>query len=114
MALYFHGTAGNTGQLYVKVNGSKVLYDGDAGNLARAGWQPWNIELASFGTNLQSVTTLAIGIDDNGVSGTLYFDDIRLYSYSRQFITPALSIKAPAETPLGFLNIQPEFFVFSG
>jgi hypothetical protein len=27
---------------------------------------------------------------------------------------PALSIKAPAETPLGFLNMQPEFLVFNG
>ena len=89
LALYFHGTSGNTGQLYAKINGFKVVYDGDAGNLARTGWQAWNIDLASFGTDLQSVTTLAIGIDDNGASGTLYFDDIRLYSYSRQFITPA-------------------------
>ncbi|MCH8120385.1 MAG: hypothetical protein IIC00_11735 [Planctomycetes bacterium] len=82
LVLYFHGTAGNTGQLYVKVNGSKVVYDGDASNLARTGWQAWNIELASFGTNLQSVTTLAIGIDGNGAGGTLYFDDIRLYARS--------------------------------
>ncbi len=88
LALYFHGTAGNTGQLYAKVNGSKVVYDGDASNLAQAGWQAWNIELASFGVNLQSVTTLGIGIDGNGAGGTLYFDDIRLYSYSRQLITP--------------------------
>jgi len=89
LALYFHGTAGNTGQLYVKVNGSKVVYDGDAADIQRTGWQAWNIDLASFGTSLQSVTTLAIGIDGNGTSGTLYFDDIRLYPYSRQFITPA-------------------------
>ncbi|MCH7559101.1 MAG: metallophosphoesterase [Planctomycetes bacterium] len=82
LALYFHGTAGNTGQLYVKVNGSKVVYDGDASNLARTRWQAWNIELASFGTNLQSVTTLAIGIDGSGAGGTLYFDDIRLYARS--------------------------------
>ncbi|MCH7559369.1 MAG: LamG domain-containing protein [Planctomycetes bacterium] len=88
LALYFFGTAGNTGQLYVKVNGSKVVYDGDAADIQRAGWQAWNIELASFGVDLQSVTTLAIGIDDNGASGTLYFDDIRPYPYSRQFITP--------------------------
>ena len=89
LALYFHGTAGNTGQLYVKINGSKVPYDGEASNLARTVWQPWNIELASFGMDLQSVTTLAIGVDGSGASGTLYFDDIRLYSYSREFITPA-------------------------
>jgi len=89
LTLYFYGTAGNTGQLYVKVNGSKVVYDGDAADIQIAGWQPWNIELALFGVDLQSVTTLAIGIDDNGASGTLYFDDIRPYPYSRQFITPA-------------------------
>jgi hypothetical protein len=74
--------------LYVEVNGSKVVYDGDAADIQRAGWQAWNIELASFGTNLQSVTTLSIGIDGNGASGTLYFDDFRLYAYSPEFITP--------------------------
>ncbi len=31
------------------------------------------------GLNLQNVTTMAIGIDGNGASGTLYLDDIRLY-----------------------------------
>ncbi len=89
LAVHFHGIVGNTGQLYVKVNGSKVVYDGDAADIQRAGWQAWNIELASFGVDLQSVTTLAIGIDDNGASGILYFDDFRLYPYSREFITPA-------------------------
>jgi len=83
LVLYFHGSPGNTGQLYAKVNGSKVVYDGDAADMQR-GWQPWNIELA-----LQSVTTLAIGIDGNGASGTLYFDDIRLYARSPEFVTPA-------------------------
>ncbi|MHC4510886.1 MAG: LamG domain-containing protein, partial [Planctomycetota bacterium] len=29
-----------------------------------------------------------IGIDGNGAAGTLYVDDIRLYAYSRQLITP--------------------------
>ncbi len=88
LALWFHGTAGNTGQLYVNINDTKVPYDSDASNLALAGWQPWNIDLTSLGVSLQSVTTLAIGIDGNGANGILYFDDIRLYSYSRQFITP--------------------------
>ncbi|MHC4486891.1 MAG: LamG-like jellyroll fold domain-containing protein, partial [Planctomycetota bacterium] len=80
LVLYFHGTEGNTGQLYVKVNGTKIVYDGNAGNLALAGWQVWNIDLASVGTNLQNVTTLSIGIDGNGASGTLYVDDIGLYA----------------------------------
>jgi len=77
--LYFHGTEGNTGQLYVKVNGSKVVYNGDAGDIAKAEWQQWNIDLASLGIDLQNVMKLSIGIDGNGASGTLYIDNIRLY-----------------------------------
>jgi len=88
LTLWFQGTAGNTGQLYVKINNSKILYSGEAGNIARAGWQPWNIDLAASGLNLQSVSSLAIGIDGNGASGALHVDDIRLYPYERQFITP--------------------------
>jgi hypothetical protein len=79
LVLYFHGVEGNTGQLYVKLNGSKVVYDGDAGDIAKPQWKHWNIELASVGVNLQNVTKLSIGIDDNGAGGTLYVDDIRLY-----------------------------------
>jgi len=84
LVLYFHGTEGNTGQLYVKINGSKLVYDGDATDIAKAEWKQWNIDLASVGTNLQNVTTLSIGIDGNGASGTLYFDDIRLYRLAPQ------------------------------
>ncbi len=79
LVLYFHGTAGNTGQLYVKVNGSKVVYDCDAADIEQVQWNQWNIDLASLGVDLQIVTTLAIGIDDNGAGGTLYFDDIGVY-----------------------------------
>ncbi len=79
LVLYFHGAEGNTGQLYVKVNGSKVVYDGDAADIAKPRWKQWNIDLASLGAGLQNVTKLAIGIDGNGASGTLYVDDIRLY-----------------------------------
>ncbi|GAG17963.1 unnamed protein product, partial [marine sediment metagenome] len=46
LVLYFHGTPGNTGQLYVKVNSSKVPYDGDAADIARPRWKQWNIDLA--------------------------------------------------------------------
>jgi len=80
LVLYFYGDAGNTGQLYAKINGSKVVYGGDAGDIAKVQWQQWNIDLAALNVNLQNVTKLSIGIDDNGVSGTLYLDDIRLYA----------------------------------
>jgi hypothetical protein len=79
LVLYFHGTPGNTGQLYVKVNGAKVLYDGDAADIVKPRWKQWSIDLASFGVDPQNVTNMIIGIDGNGASGTLYFDNIRLY-----------------------------------
>ncbi|MHC4630051.1 MAG: discoidin domain-containing protein [Planctomycetota bacterium] len=79
LVVYFHGTEGNTGQLYAKINGSKVVYGGDAADITRLFWQPWSIDLASLGLNLQSITKLAIGIDGNGAAGTLYVDDIGLY-----------------------------------
>ena len=79
LVLYFRGTEGNTGQLYVKVNASKVVYPGDAADIAKAQWKQWNINLAPLGVDLQNVTKLSIGIDGNGASGTLYIDDIRLY-----------------------------------
>ena len=89
LSLWFYGDAASTpGQLYVKINGVQVLYDGDATNLTRTAWQVWNIELALFATDLQNVTTIAIGVQGNDAAGTLLFDDIRLYALARQLITP--------------------------
>jgi len=80
LSLWFYGDPSNTAaQMYVKVNGTKVAYDGNAGNLLLPSWQVWSIDLASVGANLQNVTTLSIGIDGNGASGKLLFDDIGLY-----------------------------------
>jgi hypothetical protein len=87
LGLWFHGAAGNMGQLYVKINDVKIPYDGDADNLALTAWQAWNIDLAASGVGVQQVTSLAIGIDGGG-SGILYVDDIRLYADSRELITP--------------------------
>ncbi|MHC4496098.1 MAG: hypothetical protein ACYSYM_09780, partial [Planctomycetota bacterium] len=79
LSLWFAGADTNVaGQLYVKVNGVQVNYDGDAGNLALTAWQSWNIDLASIGVNLGSVASLAIGIQGPGATGTLLLDDIRL------------------------------------
>ncbi len=79
LSLWFFGETGNTGQIYLKINGFKIPYNGDAGNLGAATWQPWNIDLTSVGVNLQSVTSLAIGVEGFGAKGTLLLDDIRLY-----------------------------------
>ncbi len=79
LTIHFRGKVGNTGQLYVKINNTKVPYDGDPADLARMIWQTWNIDLSKVAGNLTSVTKLTIGIEGANASGTLYIDDIHLY-----------------------------------
>jgi len=84
LSLWFYGDPNNSvaEQLYVKLNGSKLVYDGDAANLKQGMWKRWSIDLASFGVNLSNVTELSIGLERSGVAGgkgVVYFDDIRLY-----------------------------------
>ena len=80
LSLWFYGDPTNKpGQLYVKINNVQVNYDGDASNLTLSEWQRWDIDLASVGTNLQSVTSLAIGVESFGANGTMLLDSIRLY-----------------------------------
>jgi hypothetical protein len=55
------------------------LYTEPATNLAIQGWQVWNIDLASVGTNLQSVAGLAVGVEGLGAAGTLFLDEIGLH-----------------------------------
>jgi len=93
LTLWFYGDPTNAvEQMYVKLNGYKVIYDGEADNITRTGWQPWNIDLATFEVDLSNVTELSIGFERSGASGgsgMVLFDDIRLYPFERQFITPA-------------------------
>ena len=92
LTLRFYGDPANAlQQMYVKINGIKVLYDGSAENLRRPKWQMWYIDLASLGVNLSNVATLTIGferIGGAGGQGKVLLDGIRLYSYNRQLITP--------------------------
>jgi len=87
LSLWFHGQLDNTGQLYVAINGTKVVYDGDAADIARAQWQPWNIDLSTVGANLNSVSELSVGVQGAG-SGVVYIDDIRLYAKDVVKVTP--------------------------
>ncbi|NQV35677.1 MAG: LamG domain-containing protein, partial [Phycisphaeraceae bacterium] len=89
LSIAFHGTAGNTGTLYVKINGVKLTYPRDASNIALGVWQAWNIDLSTVSTNLQSVTKMAIGVDGSGASGMVLIDDIRLHAETGEVITPA-------------------------
>ncbi|MHC4518218.1 MAG: LamG-like jellyroll fold domain-containing protein, partial [Planctomycetota bacterium] len=88
LAIAFAGAVGNGGQLYVKINGVKVAYDGDAGDIASVSWLAWNIDLSTVGGNLSSVTSLTIGIEGAGAAGVVYIDDIRLYPQAPEYYTP--------------------------
>jgi len=89
LTLWFYGDASNdansTEQMYMKVNGAKIPYDGDMSDVREESWHEWSIDLASFGVSLQSVTEISIGFGDEdntttpGGSGVVYFDDVRLY-----------------------------------
>jgi hypothetical protein len=88
LALAFYGDPDNTGQMYLKINNTKVPYNGKGEDLKRTQWQAWNIDLAATGANLQSVTKIALGIDGAGAAGMLYFDNLRLYPIPGEMITP--------------------------
>ncbi|NQV31224.1 MAG: LamG domain-containing protein, partial [Phycisphaeraceae bacterium] len=78
LVLHVRGEADNTGQLYCKINGTKVAYNGDPTDISSPAWRAWEIDLASVGVNLTNITTLTLGIEA-GQSGVIYIDDIRLY-----------------------------------
>mgnify|MGYP000142831050 CR=1 FL=1 len=90
LSLYFYGAAGNTGQLYAKINGTKIAYDGPAVNLARPSWQLWSIDLSQAG-NVSNVRSLTIGIEGAGAKGVVYIDDIRLYPEVLSYISPDIT-----------------------
>jgi len=78
LAISFYGDVDNSGgQLYVKINGTKVGA-GAAIDLTLASWQVWTIDLVATGANLSNVTQLTIGVEGAGANGVLYVDDVRL------------------------------------
>jgi len=100
LSLYFYGDPGNdateTEQMYVGLedntgSGSyaEVRY-GDHGesmnDIKQAQWHEWNIALTDFtGVDANNIKKVYIGFGDRndpvaGGSGTVYFDDLRLYA----------------------------------
>ncbi|MCK4291555.1 MAG: discoidin domain-containing protein [Planctomycetes bacterium] len=88
LSLQFYGdpdnAAGATEQMYVKLNGTKIVYDGDMADIKEPWWHEWLIDLTDFAINLANVTQISIGFGNEGSgtpggSGTVHFDEIRLY-----------------------------------
>jgi len=74
--------------MYVILDGSAKIYHDDPNATLIDTWTEWIIPLQEFayeGIDLTGVNTIGIGFGDkdnpqqNGGSGTMYFDDIRLY-----------------------------------
>jgi len=88
LSIWFRGDSANaTETLYVALNGNAVVNHDNPDAAQITTWTQWNIDLQAFadqGVNLTNVNTIAIGLGDKnnplaGGSGTMYFDDIRLY-----------------------------------
>jgi hypothetical protein len=91
LTIWFRGDSANAAEtLYVALNGNAIVTN-DNPNAAQVDtWTEWNIDLsapggfADQGVNLANVNTIALGLGNKnnpvaGGSGTMYFDDIRLY-----------------------------------
>jgi hypothetical protein len=88
LSLWFRGSSANSAErMYVALNGNAVVYNDDTAATQKGGWNRWVIDLQAFadqGVNLANVNTITIGIGTKGSpaaggTGTMYFDDIRLY-----------------------------------
>ncbi|UCF16931.1 MAG: hypothetical protein JSW59_05620, partial [Phycisphaerales bacterium] len=103
LVLWFHGSAGSavTEQMYVRINGAKVVYPGDAADVARPRWKQWNIDLAALGIDLSNVTELTIGLERTGATGgagTVFIDDILLYRLAPEVVVPSEEVWIEAES----------------
>ncbi len=102
LVLWFHGSPGNavTEQMYVKLNGARVVYPGGAADIAEPRWKQWNIDLAALGISLSSVTELSIGFERTGAiggTGTVFIDEILLYRFAPEIVVPSEEIWIEAE-----------------
>ncbi len=88
LSLWFRGAPANAAdRMFVALNGTAVVYNDDASATQISGWKQWVIDLSAFGglgVDLTNVNTITIGIGTKnspaaGGTGTMYFDDIRLY-----------------------------------
>jgi hypothetical protein len=88
LTIWFRGNSDNAAEtLYVALNGSAVVNHDNPDAAQITAWTEWTIDLQAFadqGVNLANVNTIALGLGNRnnpvaGGSGTMYFDDIRLY-----------------------------------
>jgi len=84
LTIWFRGNSANTVEtLYVTLNSSARIDNDNPDSATVTRWTPWNIDLQKFadqGVNLSNVNSITLGLSSvTGGTGTMYFDDIRLY-----------------------------------
>ena len=88
LTIWFRGDLANAAEtLYVALNGNAIVTNDNLDAAQVTTWTQWTIDLQAFagqGVNLANVNTIALGLGNKknpvaGGSGTMYFDDIRLY-----------------------------------
>jgi len=89
LTIWFRGISANAAEtLYVALNGSAVVNHENPDAAQTGAWTELSIPLQAFadqGVNLANVNTISLGLGNKsnpvaGGSGTMYFDDIRLYA----------------------------------
>ena len=85
LIIWFRGEPSNAAEtLYVALNDNAVVNHDNPDAALINSWTQWNIGLQDFadqGVNLNNVTSITIGLSSvTGGTGTMYFDDIRLYA----------------------------------
>jgi hypothetical protein len=88
LVIWFRGEIFNSlEQMYVVLNDNAVVNHSNPEAVSIGEWAQWTIDLQEFadqGVDLTNVNTIGIGVGNRsnpqaGGSGTMYFDDIRLY-----------------------------------
>ncbi|KPK37789.1 MAG: hypothetical protein AMJ65_13805 [Phycisphaerae bacterium SG8_4] len=90
LSLWFRGDSANSAErMFVALNGAAAVYHDDASVTRLTGWNNWIIDLSRFadqGVDLANLNTITLGLGTKdpgapgpGGTGTMYFDDIRLY-----------------------------------
>jgi hypothetical protein len=85
LTIWFRGDSANAAEtLYATLNGTARVDNDNPDAAAVTRWVEWNIDLQKFadqGVNLTNVNSITIGLGSvTGGTGTMYFDDIRLYA----------------------------------
>jgi len=89
LGLHVYGDVDNVGgQLYVKIDETKVYFESVSNVLKLAQWMFWPIDLTEVDADLSNVTSLSVGIDGAGAAGVLYVDDIYLSAGTVALVDP--------------------------